>query len=90
MKFSEKSHRNSILYQQKRMRNDLKCTKNFGLIYVNRDSTFLVRKEEKRLRERMKSVRSSMEENDRVYLKRDKLLLNGKVIDSIDISNQLF
>ena len=35
-------------------------------------------------------VRSSMEENDRIYLKRDKLLKDGKIINSIDILNQLF
>jgi hypothetical protein len=88
--FSNKSDRNAMLFKQKMLRNDTSCRTNLGPIDVNRDSTFLVRKEEKRLREKMKSMHSSLTDNDSLFIRRDKLLLNGKVIDSVDISNQVF
>lgn len=90
VKLYEKSQRNSLLFEQKKLRNDVCCKNSFGPIYVNRDSSFLMRKEEKRLREKIKSIRASKNESDRIYWKRDKLLLNGEIVDSIDISNQLF
>lgn len=90
VKFTKRSSRNDFLFKQKTFRQDEGLKRSFGLIYVNRDSTFLVRQEEKRLRDKMKSMRPTLTSNDSFYLKSGKLHLNDSVIDSIDISNQLF
>ena len=49
-----------------------------------------MRGEEKRLRDRMKKIRPKLRDDERVYIKNDKLYHNDEVIDSMDISKQLF
>ena len=90
VRFSNKKDRNSFLFQQKKLREDDDCRAYFGPVFVNRDSTYLVRGEEKRLRDRMKEMRPKLRDDERVYIKNDKLYHNDEVIDSMDISKQLF
>ena len=58
-------------------------------IFVNVDSSFLVRKEEFRLRQRLKEV---MDEGSGVkaYIRSGSLYVDGKVVDKVDVANQLF
>lgn len=90
IKFEDVKHRNRVLFSQKALRDDKLCTSKFGQIYVNKDSTFLIRKEEKRLRERLKEVRADCCPGDKVFIRSGKLYLNSKVVDEIKISNQIF
>lgn len=90
VRFSCKADRNRFLFHQKSLRENVECKLHFGTIFVNRDSTYLMRKEEKRLRDKIKAMRPTIQDDDRLYIRNDKLFLNNDVIDSIDISNQLF
>ena len=91
VRFDCKKDKDRFLFQQKRFRSSKSCVDNFGTIFVNRDSTFLMRKEQKRLRDKMKDLRnSSSGGNDRIFIKSDKLYHNDKIVDTVDISNQLF
>ena len=90
VRFSRQSDRDDFLFDQKKLRSNSKCSANLGFIYVNRDSTFLVRKEEKRLRDRLKEMRRNKSENDKLYIKKDKLYLNDDVVDAMNIAHQLF
>ena len=88
--FCRKADRDAFLFEQKKLRLSERCKASFDFLYVNRDSTLLMRKEEKRLREKLKTMRRAKADNDRIFIKNDKLYLNDVVIDSIDISKQLF
>lgn len=58
-------------------------------IYVNNDSSFLVRKEELRLRQVLKKLKDD-NPNAQSYIRSGVLYHEGKVVDKIDIKNQLF
>ena len=90
VKFEVKDNRDIFLFRQKELRTSDLCQKHFGTLYVNKDLSFLMRKEEKRLREKIKKMRASLSEEDRLYVKNKKLYLNQQIVDSIDISRQLF
>ena len=90
MRFRNVADRNSFLFEQKKLRNSQPCRDKFGTIYVNRDASFLVRKEEKRLRDKKNSMLSTLKDGDRLYIHKDSLYLNENEIDSIDVSKQLF
>ena len=82
-----------------RSRNDiLRCSKNlnsspvrnsFGRVYVNKDMSFLRRREEKRLREHCKLLRSSYPDVP-IRLRNGKLLFGMATKDCVDFRNQLF
>lgn len=90
VKYHKKDTRDSVLFGQKKLRTTPECKESFGTIFINRDSTELIRKEEKRLRDVMRKMRPSINADDRIYIKHNKLFLNDEVIDSVDISKQLF
>lgn len=87
---ANKTDRNTMLYSQKKMRSDVEFRKAFGKIFINPDSTFLVRKEEKRLREIMKTLKQSSQDDDTFYIKSGRLFHNSVMIDKVDIRKQLF
>ena len=80
---------NMFFSHQKRLRTSISCSDSFGNVYVNRDSSFLARKEEKRLRDHRREL-SGLNPNAKVYLKSNKLYLNDVVVDQFDLSKQLF
>jgi hypothetical protein len=90
VRFKSHEMRNEILYSQKKMRDDQDLVRSFGRIYVNKDSSPLVRKEEKRLRERLLSERSKAPPNTNLRLRSGKLYKDSVVIDQINFQNQLF
>lgn len=58
-------------------------------IYINCDSSFLVQKEEFRLRQRLKQLKSE-EPGSSIYIRSGVLYLDNSIIDKIDVKNQLF
>ena len=58
-------------------------------IYINTDRSFLSRKEDQRLYERLKGLRTDYPEKE-CYIKSRRLYCCGKVLDEFDISNQIF
>lgn len=90
VKFDDTETRNKILFAQRAIRESEKCKAGFGLVFINKDSTPLIRKEEKRLREKLKTMRSSCEPADKIYIKSGKLYKNSNVVDEVSIANQLF
>ena len=57
-------------------------------IYVNSDNSFLVQKEEYRLRQRLKEMKDDFP-GIPAYIRSGALLFDGKVVDKVDIKNQL-
>ena len=90
VKFNDMSERNSVLFSKRKIRNNSSCLKYFGPVYINKDSSPLMRKEEKRLRDFMKNKRKNSPSDAKFYIKSGKLYCDDKVIDQIDISKQLF
>ena len=88
--FSDVSARNKILYSQKRLRENSSVVNSFGRIFVNKDSSFLMRREEVRLREAQKAERSKAPPNTKIYIRSGKLYKDDVVIDQVNIINQLF
>lgn len=58
-------------------------------IFVNADSSFLVQKEEFRLRQKLKEVKED-EPNVTAYIRAGCLYVDGHITDKVDIHNQLF
>ena len=90
VKFNDYDAKNSILRSQKAIRNNAKCVENFGLIYINKDSSLLMRNEEKRLRDALRQERRNAQPGTKCYIRSGKLFRNDDVIDQIDVANQLF
>jgi hypothetical protein len=90
VKFSDESARKRIFSSQKIMRTDEKCTHTFGRIFINKDSSILIRKEEKRMREKMRQLRADSLPEDVIFIKSGKLYKNSRVVDEIKVANQLF
>ena len=61
----------------------------FGTVYVNNDSTTLVRKEERRLRIKLKEMKS-VDDIDRLYIRGGMLYKNDTIVDTVNVANQLF
>ena len=89
VKFSSETMIKDVLSSQRKARESEGCKKAFGRVYINRDCSSLVRKEEKRLRDKVKHLRMSAGPNDRVYLRSGKLFFNTEVIDQVSVANQL-
>ena len=75
----------------------LRCTRNlnsetihrtFERVFINKDMSFLRRREEKRLRDAYRQLRARYPEDAR--LKNGKLFLSQAIKDRIDFRNQLF
>lgn len=90
VKFNNLKSRNEMLFSQRAIRDDEHCRAAFGPVFINKDSTPLIRKEEKRLREKMKTLRSSSDPSDKIYIKSGKLYKNSCPIDQISIADQIF
>lgn len=90
VKFARLSARDKILYSQKRIRENPKCASSFGRIFVNKDSSPLMRKEEKRLRDVMFQEKQKASPDTKFFIKSGKLFRNNDVIDRINFVNQLF
>ena len=90
VRFNNLKTRNRILFTQRAIRDNPNCRSSFGPVYVNKDSTVLVRKEEKRLREKLKDLKSSSDPGDKFFIKSGKLYRNSKIVDEISIANQIF
>ena len=90
VKFTSLQPRNDTLYQQRVIRSDPQFYGAFGRVYINADSSFLMRMEEKRLRDRLKDEKGKISSDSRMFIRSGKLYLNDQVIDQINIENQLF
>lgn len=90
VKFDDVRTRNSILFRQRPLRSDVECLELFGQVFINKDSTTLVRREEKRLRDRMKEIKNQSDKNDKIFIRAGKLFKNSTLVDEINIANQLF
>ena len=58
VKFEDAASKYKVMRSQRNMRENNALVEAFGRIYVNPDSTFLMRKEEKRLREKLKDLKA--------------------------------
>lgn len=90
VKFTKRSPRNLILYSQKKIRDNRNVVNSFGTVYINKDSSLLLRKEEKRLRDRMIDERAKSPPHTTFAIRSGKLYRNSILIDQVDIANQLF
>lgn len=80
--------RNDILHNCRNL-NSTSILSSFGRIHVNKDMSYLRRQEEKRLRSRMKQLKSAYPEAS-VRLKNGTLFLGQAVKDNVDFRNTLF
>ena len=90
VKFNDMDVRRKILTSQRALRDDESFSLRFGRVYVNKDASTLVRKEEKRLRDVMKELKASSGPARKIYIKAGKLYCDSELIDEINIGNQLF
>lgn len=72
------------------MREDSHCAVSFGRVFVIKDSSPLMRKEEKRLREEMACAKQNFSPDSKIYIRSGKLYCNHEVIGQINVANQLF
>jgi hypothetical protein len=80
-------HRNSILYCSRNLNRD-SIRNSFGRVFINKDMSFLRRREEKRLRDAYRHLKGKYPDSAR--LRRGKLYLGQAIYDRIDFTNQLF
>ena len=80
--------RNAILKKAK----NLKGNKNFPRVYINPDEPVLTRRENSRLRRRLRELRESHKStpNLHIYLKRGNIFINSDIVDTFSLSNQMF
>ena len=88
--FNEVDFKQKMMLSQRNLRDCAKVVKAFGRIYVNQDSSYLMRKEEKRLRNKLKTMKAAADDPDAIYIRRGTLYRNNEVVDKINIANQLF
>ena len=88
VKLNDASCRNGILRCGRNLNSDV-IRKAFGTVYINKDLSFLRRKEEKRLRLRRKELKETYPAAD-VRIKNGKLYLGPAIRDCVDYRNQLF
>ena len=58
-------------------------------IFVNGDSSFLIQKEDFRLRQRLREIKME-DPNSRCYIRSGRLFVDGHCRDEVDVKNQLF
>ena len=90
VRFDDVDTKFEIIRSQRVLRQDPEIRAAFGNVYINHDSTPLVRKEERRLRIKMRELTSGLCETDRLYIRGGSLYKNGTIVDTINVSNQLF
>lgn len=90
VKFNLQSTRNVTLSAQRKIRHDPSCVASFGRIYVNKDTSPLMRKEERRLRDVLFNARLKASPDTKLFIKSGKLFRDNEIIDRVDITNQLF
>lgn len=90
IKLNQLRIRNILLRSQKDFRQSENIKNSFGTIFVNPDRTPLARKEDKRLRDKLKELRSSAPSTDKIYIKSGQLFHNSMMVDKFNIGNQLF
>lgn len=90
VKFNSVRARNFFLRSQRSLREDRKVRDAFGPIYINPDRSHLARKEDTRLREKMKKIRSTSSNPRDVFIRSGKLYVKSEIVDRVDIANQLF
>jgi hypothetical protein len=61
----------------------------YSRIFVNSDSSFLIQKEEFRLRQKLKQLKSE-KPNGRYYIRSGHLYVDEISVDKVDVINQLF
>ena len=88
--FSRRDYRNSVLYGQQALKKDPTFKNACKFVFFNKDRSFLMQKEEKRLRDRMRSIRAGSSKNERIHIKEDVLYQDGVQIDQMKVINQLF
>ena len=84
IKFPNQEKRDNVLLNSKNIRTNGK----FKNVYLNKDETKLARAENARLRSTMREIRHNNPE-DRVFIRKGKLLHNGDEVDSFNLKNQL-
>lgn len=86
----DKNDKFKVLNKRKDITQSQDIQSTFGQrIFVNNDSSFLVRKEEYRLRQEMKRLRSSYP-GEPIFLRAGSLYHNDLIVDKINIENSLF
>ena len=88
--FTSPKLRNSALRSQTRLRNDSSIRLPLGPVYLNPDRTRLARLEDKRLRSKMRELKSSDVDENTVFIRSGKLFVGSEIVDRINIANQLF
>lgn len=88
VKLRDMRSRNDILRSSKNL-NSSPIRKTFGRVYVNKDMSFLRRKEEKRLRDEYRILRDKFPDAN-VRLRNGRLFLGPATRDCVDYRNQLF
>ena len=79
-----------VLNSRKKLNDKIKVTDIFGgKIYMNNDRSYLSRKEDKRLRDKLNNLRSLFP-SEELILRSGKIFQNNKIVDEYDIKNQLF
>ena len=87
--FTSTHVRNKILRSQRRVRQDASILKAFGPVYLNPDRSHLARLEDKRLREKMKRMKSNSSTPDEIYIRSGKLYRKSDIVDQVDIGSHL-
>ena len=90
VRFTDKSARNTALFSQKKLREKPSCIASFGRVFINKDSSPLLRKEEKRLRDEMHRLKRTASPDTKIFIRSGKLFCNSEIVDRIDIANQLW
>ena len=88
--FSDKDTKFKFLNKRKDIADNCEIKKVFDKpVYVNCDNSFLVQKEEFRLRQMLKDAKAK-NPGSSCYIRSRSLYLKGTVVDEIDVRNQLF
>ena len=90
VKFRSLSPKREVLRSQKVFRQTDTILSSFGKVFVSPDSSFLSRKEDRRLRERMREMRASLSDSDHLFIRKGVLYKNNVIVDRVNIANQLF
>ena len=88
--FKDKDHKYIVLNKRKDIASNEKIREAFqNKVFVNPDCSFLVQKEELRLRESLKRLKKEKPTSSS-YLRSGKLYLDDEIFDEVDVRNQLF
>ena len=88
--FSSQSTKSEVLRSQRSLRDRPEVARAFGRVFVNHDSTPLARKENRRIRSKLKELQAAARDDDSIYIRHGVLYKNKVVVDKFNIANQLF